>query len=164
MKKSVLFGVLAFFAVSAMSVQNVNAQNVTVKKNAKTEQKATLSTNKAQAQPASENAKPAVKTNTQKKLTPAEIKAREAEKKAVLEREKAQQQAKQDAKAAEKKMKQDVKAADKKVKSDVKAADKQVKKEVKKGEKMTKAQRDQKVKAAQAAKAKKASTEKKVKK
>lgn len=164
MKKSVLFGVMAFFAVSAMSIQSANAQNVTVKKNAKTEHKATLSTNKAQAQPTSETAKPAVKTNTQKKVAPEEIKAKEAEKKAILEKEKAQQQMKQDVKAADKKMKQDVKAADKKVKSDVKAADKKVKKEVKKGEKMTKAQRDEKIKAAQAAKSKEATSDKKVKK
>ena len=142
MKKSVLFGVMAFFAVSAMSIQSANAQNVTVKKNAKTEQKATLSTNKTQAQPSSENAKPAVKTNTKKGVTPEEIKAREAEKKAVLEKEKAQQQMKQD----------------------VKAADKKVKKEVKKGEKITKAQRDEKIKAAQAAKSTKATSDKKDKK
>ena len=153
MKKSVLFGVLAFFAVSAMSIQGANAQNVTVKKNAKTEQKATLSTNKSQAQSSSETAKPVVKSNTQKKLTPEEIKAREAEKKAVLEREKAQQQ-----------MRQDAKAAGKQVKKEVNSAEKQVKKEVKKGEKMTKAQRDQKMEAAKAAQSKKATSDKKVKK
>ena len=38
MKKSVLFGVLAFFAVSAMSVQNVEAQKP-VKKSTTTEKK-----------------------------------------------------------------------------------------------------------------------------
>ena len=143
MKKSVLFGALAFFAVSAMSVQNANAQNVTVKKSAKTEQKATLSTNKAQAQPASENAKPDVKPiNTQKEYT-------EAEKEAMLKNGQAPKQ---------------VKAAEKQVKNDAKAADKKVKKEVKKGEKMTKAKRDEKAKAAQAAKPKKANAEKKAKK
>ena len=142
MKKLVLFGVLAFFAVSAMSVQNANAQNVTVKKSAKTEQKATLSTNKAQAQPASENAKPDVKPiNTQKEYT-------EAEKEAMLKNGQAPKQ---------------VKAAEKQVKNDAKAADKKVKK-VKKGEKMTKAKRDEKAKAAQAAKPKKANAEKKAKK
>ena len=154
MKKSVLFGVLAFFAVSAMSVQNANAQNVTVKKSAKTEQKATLSTNMSQAQSASENAKPVVKsTNAQKEYT-------EAEKEAMLKNGKAPKQVQ----SADKKAKQDVKAAGKKVKSDVKAADKQVKKAAKTGEKMTKAQRDQKVKAANAEKEKATSTGKKVKK
>ena len=143
MKKSVLFGVLAFFAVSTMSVQNANAQNVTVKKSAKTEQKAALSTNKAQAQSASENAKPDVKPiNTQKEYT-------EAEKEAMLKNGKAPKQ---------------VQSADKKAKKDVKAADKQVKKDVKRAEKMTKARRDQKVKAANAKKAKAANTDKKVKK
>ena len=34
MKRSILFGVLAMFAVSALSVQNLNAQNVKVGKNA----------------------------------------------------------------------------------------------------------------------------------
>ena len=153
MKKSVLFGVLAFFAVSAMSVQNANAQNTTVKKSAKTEQKATLSTNKAQAQSASENAKPDVKPiNAQKEYT-------EAEKEAMLKNGKAPKQVQ----SADKKAKQDVKAAGKKVKSDVKAADKQVKKDVKRAEKKTKAQRDEKAKA-KAAESKKASTTKTVKK
>ena len=143
MKKSVLFGVLAFFAVSAMSVQNANAQNTTVKKSAKTEQKATLSTNKAQAQPASENAKPDVKPiNTQKEYT-------EAEKEAMLKNGQAPKQ---------------VKAAEKQVKNDAKAADKKVKKEVKKGEKMTKAKRDEKAKAAESAKPMKSTSDKKVKK
>ena len=152
MKKSVLFGVLAFFAVSAMSVQNANAQNTTVKKSAKTEQKATLSTNKAQS--ASENAKPVVKSsNAQKEL-------KGTEKEAVLKNGKAPKQVQ----TADKKAKQDVKAAEKKVKNDVKAADKQVKKDVRRTEKMTKAQRDQKVKAANAKKAKDANTDKKVKK
>lgn len=80
MKKSILFGVLAFFAISAMSVGNANAQDNT-KKAKPQKQTITLQTAKQAAaentvEPASENAP---KTNdvkvTDEKKVPADKKA-----------------------------------------------------------------------------------------
>lgn len=125
MKKSILFGALALFAISAMSIQNVNAQNEVKSKSNKVGAESVKSETPSTTKVAQEPVK-------QKTAECCESQKASCDKKKGHDCCAEKKTDQKEAKDVEKQMKKEMKTADKELKKDVKESDKQLKKEGKK--------------------------------